>query len=38
MVANAVTQTIEDDSLAGNVVTVTAQSGINTFTFPKAKI
>ena len=37
MVADAVIKTIEDDTLAGKVVTVTPQSGIKTFTFPKAK-
>ncbi|XP_046840978.1 15-hydroxyprostaglandin dehydrogenase [NAD(+)]-like [Xenia sp. Carnegie-2017] len=37
MVANAVIQTIEDDSLAGNIVTVTSH-GIKLFKFPKAKL
>ena len=37
MVADAVVLTIEDDTLAGKVVTVTPDSGIKTFTFPKAK-
>ena len=38
MVADAVVKTIEDDTLAAKVVTVTPQSGIKTFVFPKAKI
>ena len=37
MVANAVIETIEDDTLAGKVVTVTKQSGAKTYEFPKSK-
>ncbi|CAB3995881.1 15-hydroxyprostaglandin dehydrogenase [NAD(+)] [Paramuricea clavata] len=38
MVADGVIKTIEDDSLAGKVVTVSPQSGIKTFKFPMAKM
>ena len=37
MVADVVIKTIEDDTLAGKVVTVTQQSGAKTYEFPKAK-
>ena len=37
MVADTVIKTIEDDTLAGKVVTVTQQSGAKTYEFPKAK-
>ena len=37
MVADTVIKTIEDDTLAGKVVTVTQQSGAKTYEFPRAK-
>ena len=38
MVASAVVQTIEDDTLVGNAITVTQKSGIRKHSFSKAKL